>query len=216
MDFRTFLDIPGRKASRLELKSGSTSFQVPIADARRTMIERSFESLRTGAGAVFSLMEGWAALAALALSLGPRSSPAFIALLAGLAWPASSAGAAAWLAGALAGAAAGRWTGEASAPWLEAAALAALGASWAGAALPWLPAAAPGLAERGAAALGAVSAAAFALGAGLLAVSLERKRAEKDSQSGASALFERRRKLAATVLLIVAACGLWQELSQRA
>jgi hypothetical protein len=66
--------------------------------------------------------------------------------------------------------------------------------------------------ERGTAGLGAAAAAAVALGAGLLAVRLERRRAEMDSQCGAAALFERRRRLAATVLVIVAVCGFWQEL----
>jgi hypothetical protein len=214
MDFRTSLEIPGRRTSRFELKPGTDSFQVSAADARRTVLERLCESLRTGAGAVFTVMEGWAALAALAFSLGPRSWPACIALLAGLAWPASLPSVCAWAAGMIAGVSAGRWTGEASALGLEAAASVVLGASWAGAALFWLPGATPGLLERMAAGLGASAAAALVLGAGLLAVMLLRQQAERDSQSGAAALFARRRRLAATVLVIFSACGLWQELSR--
>jgi hypothetical protein len=214
MDFRVFLEVLGRMTKRFELKPGSQSFQVSIAEARRTGAARFFESLKRGASTVFELMEGWPALAALAFSMGPRSSPAFLALLAGLAWPASSARAAAGLAGIVAGVAAGRWTGEASAPWLESAALAALGASWAGAASFWLPGAAPGLLERGAAGLGAAAAAILTLSAGLLAVRLERRRAEQDSQCAAASLFQRRRRLAATVLVIMSSCGLWQELSK--
>ncbi len=216
MDFRTRLKIAGSSSAPFELKPGDFDFKVPVAQARSGPIRRFIESAAMGARRVLFFMEGWAALAGLALSLSARSTPAFIALLAGLAWPAAAPAIPAWTAGVAATLSAGRWTGEGTSPWLEAGALALLGAAWAGDANFWLPRAAPGVLERLGCGIGAALAAALALIAGLLAVTLERNRSRRASESGAATLFERRRRLAATVLLIVAACGLCGELFKRA
>jgi len=213
MVFRTVVDVPGASPRRLTLEPGAISFAVPVADARRTRVQRALECLRVGAEQALATWEGWPALLALALSLCPAPSPRRAAALA----LAAAAGALppffapAWLAaaaGAAAAVAAGRWLGAASAPWLEAAALAALARVWTDGAVSWLPRAAPGPAERALAALGTLAAAAAVLAAGAAAVAAERGRLTTISESRAAELFERRRRLAATALGIFCAWGL--------
>jgi hypothetical protein len=215
MDFRALVSVPGSPALRFELKPGSVAFSVPVAAARRGAAARFLESLRAGAAAVLDAAEGWAALAALALSLAPgapsrrRSAGLVAAAVAGAALPAA-AGVPwlAWAAGAAAALAAGRWLSEASAPWLEAAAAAALARAWSLEALVALPRSSPGPLERTGAALGLLAVAAAALAAGLAAATAARRAAAVHSESRASELFERRRRLAATALLVVCGGGL--------
>ena len=218
MDFRTELSIPSHHSYIFELQPGRTVFSVPARDARRTRSARLGESLWAGVEAVFGLTSAWAALAALALSLVPavpspgrRAAillPAFAAAVCPFAWP----GWLAWAAGAACALSAGRWLPERASPWIEAAACAALGGCWSKAALPWLPRAQPGFFERGAAAAGAIAAMAALIAVGLLAVAAERRNLAALSESRAAELFGRRRRLAATALLIVSGYGLAQAL----
>src|SRR6185312_2556169 len=95
---------------------------------------------------------------------------------------------------------------------LEAGSAAVVARHWQSAALPWLPGAAPGAAERAASALGLLAVAAFAALLGLLAVNAEARRLSLHSEARAADLFARRRRLAAVALLIVSAFGLAQTL----
>ncbi|MBI3565307.1 MAG: hypothetical protein HY079_08940, partial [Elusimicrobia bacterium] len=85
----------------------------------------------------------------------------------------------------------------------------------AAAVLVLLPRAVPGVPERVPAALGALAAAAALTAAGAAAASAGRRALDKTSESRAPELFERRRRLAATVLLIVSGVGLSASLSPR-
>jgi hypothetical protein len=215
MDFRGRLSVPGRVPHRFELAPGSYAFSVSAADARRTPAARFVESLRVGALSALDSIEGWAALAALALSLAPgvpsrrRAALLFAAAAVGAApWPGSGGAALEWTAGAIAAVAAGRWLGASAAPWLEAVALAALTRAWSLQSFPFLPLAAPGPLERCGAALGQQAAAAAALAAGIALASADRRAMDAHSASRASELFDRRRRLAATALLLVCGYGL--------
>jgi hypothetical protein len=216
MTFRADLSVPGRVPRRFVLAPGSFDFSIPVADARRGAAARFLESVRAGAVEALNAIEGWAALAALALSLAPGapSRRRALLLLAAAAlgaapWPGGASGALEWAAGALAAVAAGRWLGARATPWLEAAAAAALARAWSAAAVALLPRAAPGLFERGAAALGFLLAAAAALAAGLALATADRRAMDARSASRAQELFERRRRLAATALLLVCGYGLF-------
>lgn len=218
-DFRVLLTAPGRDARSFELHPGASSFSLPVSGARRGVAARLLESFAAGAKAALDDAEGWAALAALALSLAPGvPSRRRLAALAA----AAAAGAApflpapAWLewsAGAAAALAAGRWLGAPSAPWLEAAALAVLARAWAAQAFTRLPAAAPGAAEQAAAALGLLAAGAAALAAGTAFATLERRSLSAHSEARAPELFDRRRRLAATALLLVCGYGLFSRVN---
>ncbi|MFI5345954.1 MAG: hypothetical protein ACHQ51_06225 [Elusimicrobiota bacterium] len=216
MDFRGLLSIPGRVPREFELKPGSFAFSVPVADARRGAFARFLESARVGALSSLDAIEGWAALAALALSLAPgapsrrRAALLLAAAAAGAApWPGAAAVPLEWAAGAAAALAAGRWLGVAAVPWLEAAALAALTRAWTIQSLPLLPLSAPGALEHAGAALGLLAAAAAALAAGVAAATADRRAMDAHSQSRAPELFDRRRRLAATALLLICGCGLF-------
>jgi hypothetical protein len=220
MDFRAFLSIPGKVTRRFELKPGTVSFSVPVADARRGAPARFLESAAAGASAIVDEIAGWPALIALALSLGPGTTArrrAALALGAAIAGTVLARVAAPirleWTAGALAALAAGRWLGAAPAAGMNAAALALLDAAWTGAARPGLPSAAPGAFERGAGAAGILLVVLALLSAGAWAVDAERRRLTTVSETRAGELFERRRRLAATVLLIVCGCGLFSGLT---
>jgi hypothetical protein len=215
MDFRSFVSIPGRARRRFELMPGAIAFSVPMADARRGALARILESLGAGAAAVADEIAGWPALIALTLSLGPGTRPRRRAVLA---LGAAAAGAVLapiaapvrleWLAGVAAALAAGRWLGSTSAPWLEAAALSLLDAAWTATAAANLPSAAPGVLERACGAGGTLLTLLALLAAGAWAVDAQRRRLTAVSEARAEDLFERRRRLAATVLLIVGGCGL--------
>jgi hypothetical protein len=216
-DFRTILTVPGSAARRFELTPGAVAFSLPAAEARRGGFARLVESLRVGAASALNAVAGWPALAALALSLAPgapsrRRAAALLAgaLLGAAPWPGAAPAWLPWAAGAAAALAAGRWLGAKAAPVLESAAAAALGRAWLAAALPWLPRAAPGAFERGPAAAGMLAAAALAVGAGVLAANAERRRLAVHSESRVADLFERRRRLAATALLIASVFGMVQ------
>ena len=201
-DYKTVLRAGPR---RFELKTGSVPYQMPEDEARPGRLARARIAFSAGAEVLFAAASAWPALAALALMLAPapptrrRAIGGPLALAAGLALAAactSAPNAAAWTAGILAAAAAGGWMGAAVTDLLAAASLAALGWAWGSAATPWLPAAAPGIGLRAAAS----------------ACRAERKRLETVSQMHASQLFERRRRLAATALLLVCGYGLSQNL----
>ena len=217
-DFRTLLTVAGH---RFELKPYAVSFSVSAMEARSGAFRRFTNCIVAGALTALMMTAGWPALAALCLSLAPgvpsprRTAALFVALLVGAAsWPGTPSAWlswAPWAAGVLAALAAGRWLGAAASPPLEAAAMATLGRAWMVAALPGLSRATPGPVERGAAAIGLL-AAALVLAAGLLAVNAGRRRLTLISESRAGELFERRRRLAATALLIACGCGLFSGL----
>jgi hypothetical protein len=212
--FETRLRIPGRVPRSFTLTPGADSFRIAVSDARRTAAALAGQSVLAGAAQVASSWTAWPALLALALSLGPagparpRAAALVAAAAAGARLPLPAPAGVLWAGGAAAAVGAGRWLGAGAAPWLEAAALAALGRGWAAAALAELPGAVPGPAERGLAALGALAGAAAALAVGVLLVGAERRRLAGVSESRAAELFERRRKLCATVLGLVCAVGL--------
>lgn len=216
--YRTVLDVPGREAFRFELTPDAPAFSVPADAARRPSWKLALEGLRTGASAAAGAASAWPAVLALALALGPeqagrrRAAAAALALgaAASLARPVPPA--AAWAAGLAGAAAAGDWLGRGG--W-AAAALggAALGAAWTAAARPWLPGAPAPAPALAAAWLGALAGGAALLAAAFLACSVERRRAAEDSLSHAAELFARRRRLAATAILIVSGYGLALSLS---
>ncbi|MDE2038533.1 MAG: hypothetical protein KGO96_03340 [Elusimicrobia bacterium] len=213
MDFRTVLSVAGRRPRRFVLTPGKDDFSFAVADALPGRAQRLWRAL--GAGAWSSLAaQGWPALAALALSLGPgcfslrRALALMAAALLGAVAPLPAPSWLPWAAGLAAALAAGRWLAAASAAWLEAAALAALSRFWAAAALAALPAALPQAMERLGVWAGVLAAAMALLLAGALACACELRRLALISQSGAARLYEGRRRLAATGLLIVCAAAL--------
>jgi hypothetical protein len=217
-DFRAILTVPGLR--RFELKPGSISFSIPVAAAKLGAFALFLNSVEVGAVTVLTGAAGWPALAALALSLAPGAPTrrrtalfAAAALLDAAALPGGPQNWLPWFAGAAAATAAGRWLGANATLGLEAAAAAALGRSWAIEARPWLPSTAPGAFELGASALGILAVASLAVALGLLAANAERRRLTVLSESRAADLFERRRRLAATALIIVCAFGLVQNIT---
>lgn len=217
-EFKTDLSVPGRVAHRFALTPGANDFAVPAAEARRGGLGRSIDGLRIGFMSCLGASEAWAALLALALALGPaRPSSGRIAvcLVAGLIgaafspWPAPSW--LPWAAGLIAALAAGQWLGPLSVGG-EAAVCAVLARVWMTSSEPWLPRAVPGPSEHIPAAAGAVSAAAILLALGITAVAAERRRLVSVSESRADELFQRRRRLAATALLLACGCGIFQNL----
>jgi hypothetical protein len=213
-DFRTLLTVPGRSPSSFELKPGATAFSVAAADARRAPAALAAESVTTGAAGALGAIEGWTALAALALSLAPgfasrrRLAGLLAAGILGSALPLPGPLALLWAAGVVAALSAGRWLGEGATPWLEALAAVALARAWSAQALVRLPRAVPGPLERIPAAAGALVAASLAVALGVAAATAERRALAVHSQSRAADLFARRRRLAATALLLVSAFGL--------
>ncbi|MDE2143011.1 MAG: hypothetical protein KGJ84_11440, partial [Elusimicrobia bacterium] len=126
-DFRGRLEVRGRVSHDFDLVPGAYDFSFPADDARAGAAGRFLESARAGAVAALNSVEGWAALAALALSLAPggptRKRAAGLLAAAAVAaapWPGAAPVGLEWAAGAVAAAAAGRWLGASSAPWLEA------------------------------------------------------------------------------------------------
>lgn len=212
-DFRTVLSIPGRVPAALTLRPDAKSFAAGLRQARRTRLQRLAESLSTGFSSVLGLAPGWPALAALALSLGPgvparaRAAAAAAGVFFGAVLPAPAPAWLVWTAGLLAAGAAGRWP-AAAASWLEPLAAAALGRAWFAEAAPLLPGAQPGFGELVLACAGVLAGAALLGALGLGAAEAERRRLADFSESGGAALFERRRALAATALLIASAWGL--------
>ena len=219
MDFRTSLSVPGRVPKSFELKPGAAAFSVPVSEARRGAAARLLESAAAGLLEALNSARGWAALAAVALSLAPgfpsrRRAAALLgaAVAAAALTPVAAPAWLEWAAGAAGALAAGRWLGARSAPWLEAGALAALARAWSVQALAHLPRAVPGAPERGAAALGTLAGAAVLLAAGVAAASADRRAQTAVSASRADEVFERRRRLAATALLLVCGGGLFSSL----
>ncbi len=213
MIFKTDLHIPGRRSFDFQLSPEQTTFSAPADQARRTRVQRLAQSLRVGIETALGFTQAWTALAALALSLGPalpRRAWGLLALTLIAACFPVSADWLPWAAGLGAGLAAGRWLPDMVSPWLEAAACAALGASWSSAAMVWLPRAQPGLLERSGGIAGELAAAAALITAGVAAVAAERRHLATLSESRAEELFARRRRLAATALLIVSGYGLAQ------
>ena len=204
--YRTLLRAGSR---RFDLRPGAVSFALSEGDARPGCVKRSLIAFAAGAGALLGAASSWPALAALALLLAPdlpsrrRLAGGALCLAAGLAFAALrpvAPDAAVWAAGlAAALAAAGR--SEAAASLLEAA--------------PWLPAASPGAGLRAAAAVGTLGACAAALAGVFAAARAERSRLETVSQSHAAELFARRRRLAATVILLACGYGLSQNLPRQ-
>jgi ArsR family transcriptional regulator len=215
MVFETDLTVAGRTARRFTLTPRAETFSVPVEEAASGAAARAAASAEAGLSAALGLSAGWTALAGLALSLAPGLPPrrrlaiAALAAAAGAAtWPRGPQEWPLWAGALLAALAAGRWAGAAAAPWLEAAAAALLGRGWAAAALSDLPRAAPGPWERLAACAGFLAAGGALLSAGLWAAAAERRRLSAVSESRAGLLFDRRRRLAATVLVLIGGWGL--------
>ncbi|MEK7382703.1 MAG: hypothetical protein AAB262_05385, partial [Elusimicrobiota bacterium] len=198
------------------------NYRTLISETRPGRIKRVFIAFAVGAKGLLGAAETWPALAALALALAPaaparrRTIGGLLALAAGLTaavrHPSSAPDAAAWAAGLLAATAAGGWLGAVVNDLLAAAALAALGWVWGAWTFPWLPAATPGAGLCAAAAVGTMTAAAALLAAGWGAARAERNRLKTISEMHAARLFERRRRLAATALLLVCGYGLSQNI----
>ncbi|HAZ07104.1 MAG TPA: hypothetical protein DCZ01_00970 [Elusimicrobia bacterium] len=218
--YRTLLRAGSR---RFDLRPGAVSFALSEGDARPGCVKRSLIAFAAGAGALLGAASSWPALAALALLLAPdlpsrrRLAGGALCLAAGLAFAALrpvAPDAAVWAAGlAAALAAAGR--SEAAASLLAAATLLLVGWFLGAQAAPWLPAASPGAGLRAAAAVGTLGACAAALAGVFAAARAERSRLETVSQSHAAELFARRRRLAATVILLACGYGLSQNLPRQ-
>lgn len=213
-DYRTRLEVPGRKPASFELTPQSPRFSLPAADAARTSWAMGLEALGAGLSAALKTASGWPAVLALALALGPEwprrrraAAPALAAgAFAAFLRPAPSG--AAWAAGLLAAAAAGGWLDRRGGLSAASAGAAALGWSWSGAAAAWLPGEPPSALTRFCAWLGVLAGGALLLSAAGLAASVERRRAAEDSQAHAAEIFGRRRRLAATAVILVCGYGL--------
>jgi|GEM_PF-3221372 len=210
--FETRLSVPGRALKEFSLGPGAM-FSASVSDARRTKLQLVLQSAAAGAVALAAAWTAWPALAALALSLGPglpsraRAAAGAVAAAAGAMLPLPAPAGLSWAAGALAALGAGRWLGEGAAPWLEAAALAALGRACGDGARAELPGSAPGIGARALAALGIAAAASAALAVGAALLGAEKRRLSVLSASRVDELFERRRRLAATALGIACLWG---------
>lgn len=211
--FKTLLSAPG--AGEFVLEPGKTAFSLDAARARRGPAARARESMSAGTLAVLGTASAWPALLALALSLGPglpppgRAGGAAAAALAGALLPGTLPGAA-WAAGLAAALAAGRWLPARATGALEAAAALAAGKAWGLESAPWLPKAAPGALELAFSAAGALAAAAALLALALAGVAAFHRELVQHSESRAPELYERRRRLAATALVLVCGYGLAQ------
>jgi hypothetical protein len=215
-DYRTVVDIPGRRRLSFDLKTDAPSFTVSAGEAARTPLAMTLESLRRGAETALGTASGFPALLALALCLGARPpGRASLALLLASGLCGFAAGgflpAPSWLiwAATLAATAAaglGRF-----APAAGAAAAAGLGFAWCEATRPLLPHSA--LALPGALA-GALASGAALLSVAWLGVRAEYRRLADVSESRVDELFARRIRLTATALAMVGAYGLWQSLQR--
>jgi hypothetical protein len=210
--FLTHVSIPGDSPRHFELRQGSNSFSLPVAAVRRTTGQRIWESLLVGMKTALGTAEGWPALAALALSFGPGSiskRKLVVACATLLVGAALARGAVPprleWLAGILGAIAAGRWLGAGGADKLELVAISALGGYWSARSAVRLPRAVPSFTEFGISDIGILAMASVLLGAGIILVRAQANSLRSESESRSAELFERRRRLAATVLLIV--CG---------
>lgn len=215
-DYRTLVDIPGRRRLAFTLTSEAPSFTVSINEARRTPFAMALESLLRGAQAALGAASGFPALLAIALCLGakPQGRAAVAALLASAACGFVAGrllNTPAWLiwAATLGGAlVAGR---RRLAFPMAASAAGCLGLAWSGAAGPLLP--------HSALAVPSAFAGALAAGAALLSVvwfgvRAEYRRLAAVSESRVEELFALRVRLTATALAMVGAYGLWQSLQR--
>lgn len=212
--YRTVVDVPGRRRASFTLTPEAPSFTVPADDARRTRAAMLAEALGRGASGALGAAAAFPAVLGIAIWLGAlgrgRGVRAALAAVAAVSAARGAAfGSSAWepWAGALAGAlAAGGWLGRAGAA-AAAAAAAWAGSSWGGEAAPRLPHAAGAAA---AAALGALAGGGALLAAAWLGVRAEHRRLFDISESRVDVLYVRRARLAATILIMVGAYGLWQ------
>lgn len=217
--YLTRLSVPGARPARFELTPEKPGFELPADDARRGAFAMAGEALVTGLGSALRAASGWPAVLALALALGPewprrrRAAPAALALGAAVALLEPVPPAAAWAAGVATALAAGGWLDRRGGLSAAAAGAAALGAVWSTQAAPGLPGAPTPALSRAAAWLGVCAGGAALLAAAMLAASVERRRAAEDSQAHAAELFGRRRRLAATAVLLASGYGLALSLS---
>lgn len=209
--YLTVLEVPGASPGRFELTPERPGFTLSADAARRGTWGMSWESLGAGLSTALRAASGWPAVLALALALGPewprrrRAAPLALALGAAAAFLKPVPPAAAWAAGLLAAAAAGGWLDRRGGLTAASAGAAALGAFWTSEAAPWLPGAPTPVLPAAAGWLGVLAGGALLLAAAGLAAAIERRRAAEDSLSHAAELFGRRRRLAATAVLL--ACG---------
>ncbi|MBI2386524.1 MAG: hypothetical protein HYV14_10980 [Elusimicrobia bacterium] len=211
-DYRTFVDIPGRRRLSFTLTADAPAFTAAAVEARRTPFAMTLESLRRGAETTLGTASGFPTVLAIALCLGARPpGRRALGLLLGAVSCGFAAGgllpAPAWLAwagtlGATLAAGLGRL-----APAASAAAAGCLGLAWCAAARPALPHAPLALPAAFAGASSAGAALLFVAWCGLRA---EQRRLADVSESRAEELFARRVRLTATALAMVGAYGLWQ------
>ncbi len=220
-DFRVLLKVSGRDGRAFELTHASPSFTVPVAPSQRSALQMARESLWVGIATVFGTIEGWPVLLALALSLSPGKPPAWHlgALLVAAAFgaalaPQKNSSSWMWIFGAMAALAAGRWRGPRFPVRLEIVSAAGILLSWMTLALIALPRATPGTVDRGFAAVGMIVASAAVLAIVMLGIEFQRRELVTHSESRAPELFERRRRLAATVLLLACAWSGWSRFSR--
>ena len=212
--FSVHLRVSGRTSRSFDLNANSPSFQMPVSESTRSSLQMAFESIRVGLATVFGTIEGWPMLMALALSLSPGrpSRRRLISAVAGgifgaMIAPMSGALPWSWIFGGLAALAAGRWFGQMPTVWMEPLSTAGVAVSWATESFTYLPHSHPGLAERAFSALGMLLAASAAIALMRFLINLQIQELLTHSQSRASELFDRRRRLAATILLIACAWG---------
>lgn len=214
--FRTDLVIPGRRRMTFTLTPDAPSFSVSSDEARRTSLAMALESMRVGAQTPFAAASGFPALLAIALCLGARSpgrTSAALALAAALFGFAAGGRLdappwAIWSATLAAALAAGRGK---PAPFIGAAAAAAVALGWRAAAVPLLPHT-PLAVPFGAAGMLAGATALLAV-AGLW-MRAEHRRLTDISESRVDELFARRVRLAGTALAMIGAYGIWQSLQR--
>ncbi|MBI2787551.1 MAG: hypothetical protein HYX59_02610, partial [Elusimicrobia bacterium] len=143
-DYRTVVDVPGRRRLSFILTADAPSFTASTDEARRTPFAMALESLRRGAEAALGTAAGFPTVLAIALCLGtrPPGRGASGLLLAAAAGGFAAGGllpAPAWLVwAATLGATVAAWMGR-LAPAAGAAAAACLGLAWCAAARPALP-----------------------------------------------------------------------------
>ncbi|MEK7390351.1 MAG: hypothetical protein AAB036_11725 [Elusimicrobiota bacterium] len=211
-NYRTHLNIPGRKRLRVTLTPDLASQVVAGCDARRPAWAMALESLRLGAVEVLSNVPGFMAMLAVVLCLGARPPTRWtlLGLLLAFTFGCVAGGRfnapswLVWLATLCAGLAVGR--GRLA---LTAAILAAAGLG-----LRWQADAGPGLPHFTFAfpfsLAGGLTAGAFLFYGIWLGVQFEYRRLAGISAARVDALFARRMRLIATALILIAAFGLWQ------
>jgi hypothetical protein len=220
MDFSTELSIAGRTKKKFRLTSMESSVSIALSDARRTLLSRIGESFLTGVKATLNAVKSWAGLAALGLSIAPglpNKKRIWIIIYAGILGPYTASLKTPewleWAGAALAAGAAGHWLKDKMTRAGEGLAMLALSHCWAIEARLWLPGVKPGRHEQIASDMGQTAASFAAICLAVVLARANYRELTVHSASYAPDLFQRRRRLVSTALLIICGYGLFSQLA---